>query len=249
MKTKVNINPLSNKISIFTATTVKENPRNSLDYTLSSLYKYTDLDRCKHIIGYDIWNEPKNVVDGYNNYIRSLRDKYNPNIKIFNKSKCGLGGMVLSMLDYIDTPYIFMVEHDWLFIKNINFKYLIDKLDKYQNINYLRIISKTPLKFRYNYDSRLVQDKSINDIPLTKVWCYSGNPHIVRKSFLENNINTINNFTTKKYSGKTYEGAFTTAYRNDVKTMGYDDAHKKWGIYIYGYIGDPPYTLHEGKVQ
>ena len=237
---KATTNPLSNKITTFTATTIRSNVRKIILNTLEELYDYTNLEGCKHIIGYDMWDEPSGNKKIYIDYLKSLNDNFDSEIIVMPVEKQGLGRTVTSATNIIKTPYIFCLEHDWKFLRKIDFNKFLDVMDNHNEINYLRFWSKGKIIPRHNYDSRLIEDTEIKDIPLIKVWCYSGNPHIVRTDFIREKSDIINSFNCHKPS-KNYEEPLTIAYRKDAREMGHDNAHKKWGIYIAGKLGDNPY--------
>jgi len=36
-------------------------------------------------------------------------------------------------------------------------------------------------------------------------------------------------------------------YKYDINNNGFDSAHKNWGIFVYGQMGDGPYINHLGR--
>lgn len=164
------------------------------------------------------------------------------------------------ILNYVETPYIFYLEHDFVFLKNnFNIAKIVEVFDKYSFVN--KILFKKDgntesLLWAYtdvdNNHIDFLQEEMITEIPLIQACYWSNNPHFIRLSFLEalskkvypteyNNLFKEN----KIYSGAGgYEEPIIDLYKKEVSTKKWSDVKKFWGTFLYGELNESTYIAH-----
>lgn len=125
------------------------------------------------------------------NYLQKWKDK-NPQIV----STLGLSDGYLKSL-YLDTEYIFQLEHDWTFInENINHSLEeIISLMKRIDLPYLRFNKRDNIP--YFWDKYIKEIETGCDIKICKTPNVSNNPHIINKKiYLKNEWDKLIKFKT-----------------------------------------------------
>jgi hypothetical protein len=198
------------------------------------------------------------------------------NIKFVDVVNRGLRRGILTALSHVDTKYILFLEHDWKFVQNIPVYKLLDIMNKYKQVNYIRF-NKRKNKEK-NWDTIVEEDEN-KPLPLCAVSSYSNNPHIARKStyqeWIRNSEPTISTLRDKfnRVNGPVYkrlaevcrvatekyllsqphvaqfegvEFVLDTKYKKRIEEVGFQQAHSEWGIYLYGAEGAGPFIQHLG---
>jgi hypothetical protein len=120
-------------------------------------------------------------------------------------------------------------------------------MDKYKFINYIRFNKRNNIEFE-PFDSKLEPEQRVKEIDLLKTWSYSGNPHIVRTTFLKNIIiPIIFNSSWRNHPKKGIENPLTETIKGDINTLGYQETCNKYGTYLFGKLNDPPIVTHLGR--
>jgi hypothetical protein len=158
------------------------------------------------------------------------------------------------------------MEHDFVFLneKRINFKKLIKSFNKNQFIN--------AVWFNYWENALTIDDyapndgtqkatyfgkeEKVKDVDLINTIRFSNRPCLYRTlSYKEWYEKYIKDFNTSKYVDVPFpenshlgsngvEETMIKVIREDVHTNDYVDIRYKWGLYLYGNIGDSPYVAH-----
>ena len=213
------------------------------------------LNKCKIIINYDESGEGdigqhkyqlesffKNVVTGLNTTIQY--------------SSGGLISSIKNVLDVIKTPYFLFLEHDWVFLnkENINFNDLVTSFNKNNFINAVWF-SKDDNVMRgfeitddvdgkstpFQLDDRVIGTNLITSCR------WSNNPALFRLSkFKEwyNNIIKNEHVDIVNQGCHNVEETMIPYYREQIRTLGWDNVKDDWGTYLYGNIGEGPYVGH-----
>ena len=106
------------------------------------------------ILSHDGLNEfqikNKIIVEKYNNYISNLNTHYKdyPNIKVIVRTNHGhLTGNIRNALQYINTKYILIIQHDLAFSRKFNIKKKIIKdMEKNKELKHVRFNKKKKYK-------------------------------------------------------------------------------------------------------
>jgi hypothetical protein len=164
----------------------------------------------------------------------------------------GLQKIMIDMVEKISTPYMMFLEHDWQFQDSfIDIYRLIRLFDHYKQINYVRFNKRE--NGISNYDFIMEKETLFSDMDLIRTVSHSNNPFIVRidKFRREWLPVCINDPFFKKLDLRAMpigiEEPLFKLHMQDVRRMGFAQAHKSWGSYVYGKIGDPARVLHLGE--
>lgn len=138
----------------------------------------------------------------------------------------------------IETPYYFHLEDDWEFLKYIDLDVLLKLMEKYTNIDQIRL-SKETIKEKawlYHLSEKISEEflvpnvgVTIENVPLvqTPLWAFS--PHLGRSSVVKNFMDIPSGWNPEKYICHKYPLL-----------------EKKGRIYIYGKIGESRYVQDLG---
>jgi hypothetical protein len=182
-----------------------------------------------YIIGYDKHNED-------NSYLEKLL-KIKEATVVYG-DYLGIGGSLSLLEKNINSKYIFNLEHDWSIEKHINLNKIMDIMDKYNYVNYIRFNKRNNIIFD-PFDSVLEKEDKITEIPLLKTWSYSGNPHIVRTEFFKKIVvPQIRDSIWKGHHKRAMEAPMTELIKS------YPEDFYKYGTYIYGDFNDEAIVRH-----
>jgi len=165
------------RLTVLTTTTFEdENSLNNLNKTICSFRENCIVDGYIHIVGYD-----KHINDDIK-YLEEIKDIQN--IKVIYGNNLGIVGNLLLMNRMVKTDFVFILEHDWIFNRKLDLNNIMDIMDKYEFINYIRFNKRNNIEFP-PFDSKLEPETRVKEIDLLNTWSYSGNPHIINKKFLK----------------------------------------------------------------
>lgn len=230
-----------------------------IESTLDSIYNNIKLDGVRHIINFDMKvydDKSKQYLTNLNN----LKEKYNKNIEIhtFNTVYDKRSIVYSKLMELVKTPYILMWEHDFVLEKKLDIEKIINTMDKYQNINFIRFNKRDNISIKeerkgqyqlgdyitYLYrpiDYWMETEKDITDIPLIKFCGYGGVPHIERVSWFFDYCNPlIQSKPAVKHNSIERAIHFDIYKKRD--ELGFEQTHKLLGTYIYGVLGESRYV-------
>jgi hypothetical protein len=151
-----------------------------------------------------------------------------PNLFIIEIPNSGLKANYINGIKICKTPYLYFIEHDWIFNEKIPTTYFVNNMEKYNDINYIKLSKRKNME-KGGWDKILVHDNRFNQLVKTDSW--SNHPHIVRhKKWLDDWLKIIN---PNKKAEKSYgiEDIMFQQYQNDIKNISFLKAHKNWGCY------------------
>jgi hypothetical protein len=159
------------------------------------------------------------------------------------------------MSEWFDRDYLFLVEHDWEFCRDLDLVSLVQTFEEHDHINYIRFNKRANIvkqvltsTRRVGGDLYLLPDLK-TDVPLLHTPQYSNNPHIERMSKYREwcdivAANTV--FSGKNGGAGGFEHPLQEASLDDLKELGVEERNKRWGTCIYGKTGDPQTIKHFG---
>ncbi|MEJ2157936.1 MAG: hypothetical protein P8X96_21615 [Desulfobacteraceae bacterium] len=164
----------------------------------------------------------------------------------------GLFNVLNRIIPSIETPFLFFLEHDWMFQgEKIMLPAIIELMNNDQDINAIRFNK------RHNYlngqDFLMEVDSVHGTYPLMRTSSYSNNPSIIRTEKLKNEWLPICGQALRLVAddlGGSAFGVEEILFRNhvrDIRAQGFRRAHAQWGLHIYGNVGDPPRVMHLGE--
>jgi hypothetical protein len=242
---------IKNKLTVCIPTSVVPSPGSTLvEYVIELLLTTVpSLCGCSIIISYD-YNPVrygKKAEDYKDHLIRlsgySIMGSPIKTILSSPKEGCitGQRESFLSMAGSVKTKYMFHFEHDWKINSPISIYKLIEVMDYYDTIKYVSMNKKTNIRGGGDYILEPATD--IPEVDLLRSTRYSNNPHIARTDHWVNFFSEILK-KAKKRNTHVSEIPIYSKYVRDVKTLGFKEAHKKWGVFVYGKLGDPPTISH-----
>lgn len=190
-------------------------------------------------------NYPELTKEYIENIEKSLSEFSEIDIEIVKNTRSGLRGNWQLAMETSKTPYMMFLEHDWEFIEEVNVSKIIDTFEKNDKISYIRF-PKRPIKESSvwndpikHFDWVLEPEEDIEGltIPLSRVSCFSGNPHIMRvKSALEKYIPALEMNSPYKNTKQSYhlEKEIRPIILETYKKYGKDTSQDYWGTYLYG---------------
>lgn len=137
----------------------------------------------KIVIVYDM---PRDMTDpDHAPYLAALEKVANDyNAELRCRPAAGLKTNYLESIAAINTPYVMLLEHDWLFNDNSpTLTQIIDILETYDDIHLLRLNKRPNIAIRD--DMYLWRTPQIADAPVLRTLAYSNNPHVLRVSKLQ----------------------------------------------------------------
>lgn len=223
-----------------------------------------------------VYNEPYKNHEWSNTYKKNLF-KYckSQNIKLCVQKNDGIRSGLTKLIELMDTQYGFFLEHDWEIVQPIDFKYIVDILHNHNEVNLIRlnprqdcedydphlisssnhehlcksgVFSNNPhffdIKHYYNWVKNSKPDfkfmKGLFEHPHRSVAIKIG---AFKNALLEYVANNPQKFKTHS----NVEYVLDIKYKYDINKYGFEGAHKDWGIYVYGRLGDEPYINHLGR--
>ncbi len=240
---------LKNLLTILIPTCFTGSTSTSLiEWTIASIRGRLRIDAgiCDHIIYYD-HKEDDNRHKEHEENLRSLANELN--MSLISKVDVGLTTIVKETVNAIKTPYLLLLEHDWSFFENIKICDIIEAFEENCKINYVRFnkyenVGRPPPKdCPTSMHDSIKPEFDIKNckIELLKTNLWSNNPCIFRVSKYKKDWMPL----TKPQPGSGgHEMEITAKYWEDIRKYGFDMAHREWGCYIYGRLGDNPTIYH-----
>ena len=208
---------------------------------INGLEKFQELHQCTLNISYD---GPTKLTGKHLEYMSALENiKAQFNITVMHSSG-GQKNSFIKLIDSVKTKYLLFIEHDWKFNVKVPFEQIVSIMNKYNFIQYIGFNKRKNI--RKLGDHILKPEDRVKEINLLKTSRWSNNPYIARTDSWLNMWKPIianSNINMNKSHGQV-ERAPYLQYNDEIKMEGFNCAHKKWGIYIYGKMNDQPIVKH-----
>jgi hypothetical protein len=230
---------LADKLTIITTTSpLASHPRTAmLEKTQESLFLVPALRGCKKIIVFDgVPRQQRYRTLAYTLYIQNVErllqeSPYFQNTTlVINKEFKHLANSLRAAIEIVDTPYVFVHQHDFELIKPFNAIDLIRSMDQNPNLKHVRFTRFTngPNWWDGPVDE-VIEGGSL--VPLCRTFGWSDNDHFARTDYYRE-------FVLPKI---TWGGAMEWFLHDKVKIK---EDHLSYGTYFYGPLGDGPYIYH-----
>ncbi len=164
----------------------------------------------------------------------------------------GLFNVLNQAIQLIDTPYIFFVEHDWMFRgERLMLPAFIEIMNNDPNINAIRFNKRE--NHLNGQDFLMSIDTFQRRYPMLRTSSFSNNPSIIRTEKLKNDWLPMCETALRRVSESLGGSAFGVEeilfrkYVQDIRAHGFQRAHLDWGMYVFGRVGDPPRLTHLGE--
>lgn len=220
---------LKESISIITPTHILPSAPNTeiIEKMLESLYG--NVIGSKYVNHY-VFVDSDKTNPNRKEYIANLNKlkNYYSNLYIIEVFDSGLKTNYINGLRLCKTPYVFFVEHDWVFLEKIPLKRFVDIMDKNNHVNLIKLSKRNNMEVG-GWDSILEQDKDIPDLIKTNSW--SNHPHVSRKRKWIDEWLAIIDPNVKAVKSYGVEDVMFNRYQEDIVKYGFSRAHLQWGCY------------------
>lgn len=187
-----------------------------------------DINKVNIILSHDglINNKSENIeiINNYHKYLENLINHYKTysNIKIINLDKHGhLTGNVQNALQYINTKYILIIQHDLPFRKKFDINKIIEDMEKNEELKHIRFNKRRNIKHKWDNNDLfgyILKSKNYN---YTRTGAWSDINHLTRTDYYKNIImNECKDGTSMEWN-----------FRNKINNK---SNHKKYGTYLFG---------------
>ena len=234
---------LVDKLTIITTTSpIPSNPGTEmLKKTQESLFQVAALKECKKIIVFDgVPPQQRYRALAYELYIQNVERlvRENPIFSnttlVVNREFKHLANSLREAMKLVDTPYVFVHQHDFVLTRPFDAINLIKSMDENVNLKFIR--------FNRFYNEPNWWDGPIDDyiaggsyVPLLRTFGWSDNDHIARVDYYRDFV----------FPKVTWGGAMEWFLHDPVKIQ---MDHLAYGTYLYGTYKEAPYLYHlDGK--
>lgn len=166
------------------------------------------------------------------------------NVQVLDRPHSGLTVNYIDALVNCPTEFVLFCEHDWLFLRPIDVKALINCMEVNAEVNFVRFNKRNNWKVddaSDAWETHIEEEDQIKECPLMRTNSIATHPHVVRRDKFVNDwlplIETVQ-------GGWSIELSLYVNYTNDIKNMGFTEAHKKWGAFNYGKMSEPYIIRH-----
>lgn len=220
---------------IITASYIKSHP--SIDFIkkcIESLDNVCASKDTKIILAHD-FHEHEN----YKNYLNNLHDYIadKPFLQIATRDTFGcLTGNIRNAFQFVDTPYVLIVQHDLVFIKKFDIYKIIEDMKENNNLKHIRFNKRSNIKINSDSINELFgkQVQSTNYI-YTRTPSWSDNNHLCSSDYYRNII--LNECKDGSFMEK-------TLIRRSIN----ESIHNIYGTYLFGPLDETAYIIHtDGK--
>ncbi len=235
-------------VTVITATSpIASNPSTKCLHTAqSSLFRNPVLAQCKKIIVFDdVWpqhvgsKEHQNYIKFKQNVLELTKtDPYFTNTElVICPSWVHLCGAVAEALKHVDTPFVYMHQHDLILKKDFDLNGIVATMVANPNIKYVNLwggINGESSWYTLHVDEVI---DGIHFVPLCRSCGWTDQAHVASVEYYKD-------FVLPKCSYCFMEGMLNPALRESVWSLGIDEGHKPFGTYLYGDLQDGDYIFH-----
>jgi tetratricopeptide (TPR) repeat protein len=208
------------------------------------------LHDCQKFLCYDLNPEGDQTDQAYTESIQGFVNQHG--FELHSYPGIGLLKMLNQIINHVSTPYLFFVEHDWMFKGgHISLPSIISMMDADASIHSIRFNK------RFNgingFDFIMRRDDAHRSHSLLRTSSYSNNPSIIRTKMLKEKWLPLCTRTVAKEGQEPRASAWGIEeilfkkHVQDIRVHGFDAAHKDWGAYVFGKLGDNPRVVHIGE--
>ena len=164
----------------------------------------------------------------------------------------GLFNVLNRVAPSITTPYIFFVEHDWLFQGDpIRLNVIVEMMNKNPNLHSVRF-NKRDNQIN-GHDFIMEVEGAQEGYAMLRTSSYSNNPSIIRTEKLKNEwlpkCHQALQLVSENLGGSAFgiEEILFKSHVRDIRKEGFGRAHTTWGACVFGPAGAQPRLVHLGE--
>lgn len=153
----------------------------------------------------------------------------------------GLPGVILAGCALVRTPFVLIYEHDWELLRPIDTTGILKTLAEHRIVRSVRLNKRRTREAALDFV--LKPDLTCRPVALVRTSAWSANPHFAKMSYYRRII--LPQIRERPGGGSYgFEEPCFARLRRDIVRLGFDRAHRRWGVFIYGRINDPPVIAH-----
>ncbi len=211
-----------------------------------SLYRIPAFALCKKLIAFDgIYPQYRGTKE------EDLYEQYKLNVMLltdtdpyFTNTECvfcpwwmHLSGALRTAMDYVETPFVFVHQHDLRLQKDFDLNGVIATMVANPNIKYVNLWSGINSESEwYNWPLDQVIEGP-HFVPLCRSFGWSDQCHIARADYYRE-------FVLPQCHYCFMEAVLNRAIKDSANELGRDEGHKPFGAYLYGDLSDGNYIYH-----
>ena len=215
-----------------------------IERTLLSLSQIREIYDCRCIIGCD-YSTNHQISQHYLHNLCNIKCAFNVEICVIANGQQRAN--FLNIIKKVTTPYFLFFEHDWSLVEVPPIKKIVKVMEKYKFINTIYFNKRPNLALKYPCgDFILEKENRIKEIPLLKTSKWSNNPNISRTSKWQNEWMKIVERASLNRNNprKQVEPPLHYLYMSHIEELGFEEAHKLWGMFSYGELGKNKMVIH-----
>jgi hypothetical protein len=183
----------------------------------------------KIIISADGYDQP-NLE--YQQFLNNLRDQYQSDSSIqvvVNPKKGHLTGNIRNSIQYVDTKYILMIQHDLVLIKKVNLDNLIQDMEDNPRLKHVRFNKRSNIKAGWDNTPLFGSDNIRQNYHYILTESWSDQNHVSTKEYYLNQV-----------LSKVEDGVFMEQVMNSICK----GQHQIFGTYVFGELDEDRYIVH-----
>lgn len=167
----------------------------------------------------------------------------------------GYRGVRCNLINWFPKKYLFLVEHDWEFLEDIQLEHIIRAFEENEGLNYMRFNKRPNTVFPKPTSTGRTGSEiycspiTLSGIPMCATPNYSNNPHIERMSKYRNWVDIVKKRNVH-VGGNMGAGGFEHPLQeqslDDLERWGQMTRDREWGTFIYGGLNHPAVIQHFG---
>jgi hypothetical protein len=236
-------------LTILTATSViASHPSTEIiEKAVESLCKRGGVARCRHLIVCDgCAVRDHSAAQRYAEYKVRLcalvrGGRFCTDVEVIELPQAvGLPGVILAGIARIRTPYVLVYEHDWVLARRIDTRGILRTLSGSRTVQYIRLNKRRTRETGWEFV--LKPDVRTRAIPLVRSSMWSANPHFAKMAYYRRLV--LPRLRPRPGEAKGFEEPLSRLLQYEILNFGFDRAQRRWGVFVYGRLGDPALVHH-----
>lgn len=230
---------------IISTSPIKSHPDTKHIYEAQkSLFQIPALAKCKKIITFDgIRRKCMVYTERYNLYKDCMlqltqTDPYFANTQLVFCPRWGhLSGTIKEAMKYVDTPFVFIHQHDLVILKEFDLNKVIATMIANPNVKYVHFwkgINGDGDPWNGPVDE-VVDGEHF--VPLCRSFGWTDQTHVASADYYRS-------FILPKCNKVCMEWVIMKKIKKDIAEKGMDEGHRPYGTYLYGTLEDGHYIYH-----
>ncbi|MBU2685891.1 MAG: hypothetical protein KKF27_21830 [Gammaproteobacteria bacterium] len=221
-----------------------------VETVVRSLERIRELDGCRCIVGFDAPGGADSQNRDYVKNLSQIRSRLKIEVRAVINARQRKS--FLSLIRECATDYFLFWEHDWDWLRLPDMPVLVADMDADRGISAVYFSKRDNTQgAKMGDNAEVLKARAGGKVPLLKTNRWSNNPQLCRRSKWGEWFPVVEAAPLQwpgQKPSKQIEPALHFKYLDEIKRDGFDTAHARWGMYVYGKIGDKAMVRHlDGK--